>query len=57
MSSWFFTVKLVNAHKKPQQNTADILRNKQLIAFLWLVIVTFSHGKNFDQGRFGSHAR
>ena len=32
MSSLFFTVKLVNAHKqKIQQNTAEILRNKQLI--------------------------
>ena len=40
---FFFTVKLGNVHKqKIQQNTAEILRNKQLITFLWLVIVTFS---------------
>ena len=38
--------------QKSQQNTTEILRNKHLIAFLWLAIVTFSCGKNFDQADF-----
>ena len=38
-----------------RQHTAEILKNKHSI-FL-LVRVTISHGKNFDRGRFWSHAR
>jgi len=49
MSSLFFTVKLVNAHKKPRQNIDEILRNKHSIFVL--VTLTFSRGKNFDQGK------
>ena len=36
--------------KNTWQNTAEILRNEH--SNFMLVTVTFSHGKNFDHGRF-----
>ena len=43
----FFTVKLTKPSKK---SIAEILRNKHSI--FMLLTVTFSRGKNFDQGTF-----
>jgi len=56
MSSLFFYCETGKcSQKKPRKNTAQIVRNKHSIFVL--VTVTFSCGKNFDQGRFLSYPR